>query len=506
MTISINKTTDLEVFRSAVNPDCVPPLLPSIEELLSVARLRNVATFSYHAYCEKRTIGVAVFVQEKRSICGLLLNTFSLLGHDFFDYNYFYCENDHLDEFMEYISSDLGKRKCDAIVLENVAYFDARKSTQRKTVDIFDVSKEPAGEGFNAILKKQRLRKQYNKGTRRFKYSCEHKVASFSKEDVEALACLHRERWSFDGVRSAFGDNERGGLYRAHQKNKVLTVMRDGSEIIAVHYGMILGESFLFHTPAINIKYLEFSPLQVLLFEITSFCQENKFTVLDFGLGDEEYKKRFSNASREVAYTLIPLSIKGGICRFISGKVDAGALKARLVRYHKSIKSAVRKIVNRRRQIVYYAVDPASTQRALSSDREEACTMLMIENFMDLVPVFRSNNIEVKRHHYNRMKAGCVLFCLMEQNALLSFGWGTKGDMFFASEVSRNICTKGKMMLFDFVTPPALRGRGYYTLLLKKICAALSHENLVIFTEPKNAASNRAISRAGFVVATYETI
>lgn len=506
MTISINKTTDLEALKSALNPDCLPPLLPSLDELMSIAKLRNVETFSYHAYYEKQTIGVAVFAQEKRSICGLLLNTFSLLGHDFFDYNFFFCEKEHLDEFMKYISNDLGRYKFDAIVLENVAYFDARKSTQRKTVDIFDVLKEPAGEGFNSILKKQRLKKQYNKGTRRFKYSCEHKVSSFCKEDVEVLAYLHRERWNFDGVKSAFGDNERVDLYCAHQKNKVLTVMRDGSEIMAVHYGMILGESFLFHTPAINIKYLEFSPLQVLLFEIASFCQESKFTVLDFGLGDEEYKKRFSNASRQVAYVLIPLSVKGEICRFISGKVDAGALKARFVRYFKNVKAVVRKIINMRRQIVYYAVGPASIQKVSSSDREEACSLLMIEDFIDLVPVFRSNNVEIKRHHYGRIKSGCVLFCLMEQDSLLSFGWGTKENMFFASEVSRNICNKGKMMLFDFVTPPALRRRGYYTLLLKKICAALSHENLVIFTEPKNVASNRAIVRAGFVVSAYETV
>ena len=98
---------------------------------MSIAKLRNVETFSYHAYREKQTIGVAVFIQEKRSICGLLLNTFSLLGHDYFDYNFFFCVNDHLDAFLKYISNDLKKYKLDAIVLENIASFDAERSTRQ---------------------------------------------------------------------------------------------------------------------------------------------------------------------------------------------------------------------------------------------------------------------------------------------------------------------------------------------------------------------------------------
>ena len=473
---------------------------------MSIAKLRNVETFSYHAYREKQTIGVAVFIQEKRSICGLLLNTFSLLGHDYFDYNFFFCVNDHLDAFLKYISNDLKKYKLDAIVLENIASFDAERSTRQEAVDIFDVSKEPAGERFNAILKKQRLKKQYNKGTRRFKYSCEHKMSSFSREDIETLADLHRERWNLDSVKSAFGDDERVDLYCAHQKNKVLTLLRDGNEIIAAHYGMVLGESFLFHTPAINIKYLEFSPLQVLLFEIATFCQKSNLSVLDFGLGDEDYKKRFSNASREVSYLLIPLSFKGAMCRFILRKIDTGALKTRLAGYFRNIKAAVRKIINMRRRIVYYAVDRASMPIDPIGDREKTCNLRIIRDFFDLVPVFRSNNIEIKRLHYNRIKAGCVLFCLMEQNSLLSYGWGTKQNIFFASEVNRNICNEGKMMLFDFVTPSALRRRGYYALLLRKICTALSDENLVIFADQKNVASNKAISKTGFAATSYETL
>ncbi|HLA87481.1 MAG TPA: GNAT family N-acetyltransferase [Anaerolineales bacterium] len=506
MTISIDKTPDLEALKSALNPDCLPGLLPPLDELMSIAKLRNVETFSYHACREEQTIGVAVFIQEKRSIRGLLLNTFSLLGHDYLDYNFFFCVNDHLDEFLKYISNDLKKYKFDAIVLENIAFFDTRKSTQQQTVDIFDASKEPTGEGFNAILKKRRLKKQYNKGTRRFKYSCEHKTSSFSKEDVQALAHLHRERWNLDGVKSAFDDNERVDVYCAHQKNKVLTVMRDGNEIIAAHYGMILGESFLFHTPAINIKYLEFSPLQVLLFEIAAFCQKSNLSVLDFGLGDEEYKKRFSNACREVSYLLIPLSFKGAICRFILGKIDTGTLKTRSARYFKNIKTAVRKIINMRRRIIYYAVDRASIPKASNIDPGNTCNMLIIKEFFDLVPVFRINNIEMKRHHYNRIRAGCVLFCLMEGDSLLSYGWGTEENIFFVSEVSQNICNKGKMLLFDFVTPSALRRRGYYSLLLGKICAALSHKNLVIFAEQKNVASNRAIAKSGFAATSYETV
>src|SRR3990172_7397413 len=473
---------------------------------MSTAKLRNVETFSYHACREEQTIGVAVFIQEKRSIRGLLLNTFSLLGHDYLDYNFFFCVNDHLDEFLKYISNDLKKYKFDAIVLENIAFFDTRKSTQQQTVDIFDASKEPTGEGFNAILKKRRLKKQYNKGTRRFKYSCEHKTSSFSKEDVQALAHLHRERWNLDGVKSAFDDNERVDVYFAHHKNKVLTVMRDGNEIIAAHYGMILGESFLFHTPAINIKYLEFSPLQVLLFEIAAFCQKSNLSVLDFVFFDEDYKKRFSNASREVSYLLIPLSFKGAICRFISGKINTAPLKTRLAGYFKNIKAAVRKIINMRRRIVYYAVDRASMPIDPIGDREKTCNLRIIRDFFDLVPVFRSNNIEIKRLHYNRIKAGCVLFCLMEQNSLLSYGWGTKQNIFFAPEVNRNICNEGKMMLFDFVTPSALRRRGYYALLLSKICTALSDENLVIFADQKSVASNKAISKTGFAATSYETL
>jgi len=303
-------------------------------------------------------------------------------------------------------------------------------------------------------------------------------------------------------------DRERVDLYCAHRTNKVLTILWDGSEIIATHYGMILGQTFLFHTPAINIKYLDLSPLQILLYEIAAFCQNSHLSALDFGLGDEEYKKRFSNSSREVGYAIIPLSLKGRICKYVSSNVDTGTLKTRTVNFLRKIKVTTRRIMDWRREIIYYAMDESSKQNQdiPNGIPMDGFSLTVIADCSSLVSLFRNNDMEIKRHHCNRIRAGSVLFCLIGNGRIHSFGWGTKESVFYVSEINRNIANVRKMLLYDFVTLPALRGRGYYAMLLRNISTALAGENLAIFADKGNVSANRAILRAGFLVASYDVI
>lgn len=505
MNVLINKVLNLNDLKKEIDKHDVNSLLPSLNELIDVVKSKNIVPIAYYIQHNYKIIGATVLFKQRRKIHGFSLNTLSIVGSDFYDYNFFFCEEAYFQQFIDYITKDAKQYQVDLIVFDNILFSVKNENERAEFVYIFDSTLTEKESKFDDLLHKKSLVRHHKKVVKNLDYSCEHKIFKFPQSDIEDLAVIHKERWDYDDIRSAFYSIDRVGIYTAHPDNKILTVLKNGSDIIATHYGIILGNTFLWHTPAINIKYLAYSPIEILLYEIVKFCKENKIIVLDFGLGDESYKARFSNTTRHVYHKIFPVSIKGKISHAIMNNVNTAFIKliaSKSLQYARKKYHSLQKLGN---NILYYKFSGLHNESYLEN-KFQNCHFCVVVEFEKLVDIFRKNKISVKKYQYNRIRSGNFLFCLIRDQELLSYGWGTRHDSIHVSEINRFLCNKNKIMLYDFFTPEKLRGFGYYTVLLIKICAAFSSEEIVIYAENKNHASNKAIKKAGFIFDSYQII
>lgn len=505
MNVIIKKASTLQELKQEIDNHDVNSLLPSINELINVVEFKNIEPIIYHIRHNHKTIGATVLFKQRRKIHGFSLNTLSIVGSDFYDYNFFFCDEEYFDQFVDYITKDAKKYKVDLIALDNILFPSKSKRERKELVYIFDTKLSNKEKRFCELLEKKSLVRHHKKATKLLDYSCENKVSQFVENDIKDLAEIHKERWDYDDIKSGFYSPERVGLYSAHRNNKMLTVLKNGNDIIASHYGIILGDTFLWHTPAINVKYLAYSPVEILLFEIIKFCNEKKITVLDLGLGNEEYKARFSNTTRPVYHRISPVSFNGKMSHILINNVNTSFVKLianKSMYYAKKNYHSIRRLG---KNILYYKFSGVFNESYIVN-KFQNCHFCVVTEFEKLVDIFRKNKIPIKKYQYNRIRSGNILFCLIRDQELLCYGWNTRQDSFHVSEINRLLNNKNKVMLYDFFTPEKLRGHGYYTALLIKICAALSSEEIVIFAEQKNHASNKAIKRAGFSINPYQVI
>ena len=90
---------------------------------------------------------------------------------------------------------------------------------------------------------------------------------------------------------------------------------------IAWNYGFQFCDSWFWYLPTFDIQYKQFSPgsclLQLLAREA---CADSSVRRLDLGLGDEVYKRRFSNAISKTRYLRLSKSMPrhlAGMCRYL---------------------------------------------------------------------------------------------------------------------------------------------------------------------------------------------
>lgn len=450
MNVLIHKTSNLHDLNREVDNRVVNSLLPSINELIDVVKLKNIEPIAYYIQHNDKTIGATVLFKQRRQIHGFSLNTLSIVGSDFYDYNFFFCEEVYLNQFVDYITKHAKQYQVDLTVWENILSSIKNKNTQEELVYIFDSTLTGKESGFDYFLQKKSLVRHYKKAKKNLGYHCEHKVSQFSEKDIEDLAKIHKERWDYNDTRSAFYSRERVGLYLAHRDNKILTILKNENDIIASHYGIILENTFLWHTPAINIQYLEYSPVEILLFEIAKFCKENKILVLDLGLGNEAYKARFSNTSCRVYHKIYSVSVKGKLAHIVINNINTSFIKLignKSLCYVKKNYHSLKKLGN---NILYYKFSGIPNDPYLEN-KFQNCHFCVVTKFEKLVDIFRKNKISVKKYQYNRIRTGNILFCLMRDQELLSYGWGNREDSFYVSEINCLLYNKNKIMLYDFL-------------------------------------------------------
>ena len=116
----------------------------------------------------------------------------------------------------------------------------------------------------------------------------------------------HKNRWAQTNFPSLFHDSKQQLFYRrlcetlSHTEWLRFTrvVWQDNS--IAFHLGFNFRGNFLWYKPSFNISMAKRSPGEVLLRQLILKALDEQAITFDFGIGDEEFKKRFATNTRLV--------------------------------------------------------------------------------------------------------------------------------------------------------------------------------------------------------------
>ena len=443
---------------------------------------------------DERIVCAGLFSKSKRQLLGINYNILYLYGYSFFDYNQVYILPKFKNEFFILLRKYSKLQALDLVLLENIKFpvLLINSILQKKTIQIFDSTL--SSKGFTFIAGKKSLKRHRNIVKRDFEYKVKHlKGSMILDENYQDLIYFHKERWAFDNVCSSFEDMTRINFYKNLKENSLMTVITLNNELLALHFGILNDKRLIWHTPVLNVKFLEFSPIEVLLFETSNFCESNNLRFLDFGLGDETYKYRFSNSEECIYDYIIPLNFRTRSLVLISKLLKNIYNLFNIAHLLKKGFSFFNRIKVVKNKINLYKLIEGDSIFELSNNDVK---FKKFTDYSEFVNFKRLTSSPVKRFQFLRFKEGDGYYCLHKGSNIICDGW-SRSKSIFISEIDKEYIFEKGSMLYDFNTITSFRNKGYYKFLLKKIISILN-EDLYIYSLSDNIASNKAIKAVGF--------
>lgn len=428
----------------------VADIAPDIPELACIAEqndydLRILALIT----AEGRCVALSCCRLEKKiKLGGIVLNAYTNLGHEFYDYCTLFCEDGFQAALFDAIIEDASSANADCIFLKRLATSPPEGIRKGhifpRFTTIYDASRDP--EPFQSLLRKKSLKRHANKCKRELEYACSHSLGrSISETDLGDMEQLHIETRRYHDTESAFLSPDTRANYACNLDNRIFTRISCGGETIACHYGMIFGKTLIWHTPVVNIKFLHYSPLEVLLFETLKYCREHAIQVLDFGIGNEDYKSRFENDRRLVCDWIYPISARGYAGALLKRtQFDLNIRERSLPLYH--MYSHFRRKLQPAGKRIFYC----HLANEMREDSHNA-SVVRIDRFSDLVELFRTNNLVPDKSLYKKLQNNEHYYALVDQdNAVLASVWVTKESIVEVPGSRQSIKNQGKILIYGF--------------------------------------------------------
>lgn len=176
----------------------------------------------------------------------------------------------------------------------------------------------------NLILEKDILLKSENKFVRQDIKRIEKKLNNLefkiceNQTDKDKVINFISEKKSEQYRRSntwdLFSNKYYNAFFKSFINNKYLNLsyIAIGGKIIAAHYGFIYKKTFYYVFPVYDFDKKNLSPGNLLLYRLINFYI-NKINWFDFTVGDEKYKKKWSNYSLDMSDNLKVINFKGFI-------------------------------------------------------------------------------------------------------------------------------------------------------------------------------------------------
>jgi len=155
------------------------------------------------------------------------------------------------------------------------------------------------------IINKPSLRRRENYFRRRGRLVCRH-LTSLSEIEphLERFFAQHVARWAASPSPSLFVNERNRVFYRelaarlSPQGWLLFSVLEFDDQPIAFHFGFDYCGSVIWYKPSFDLSYAAGSPGLVLVRELISYALRHDRRELDFTVGAEPFKARFTNATR----------------------------------------------------------------------------------------------------------------------------------------------------------------------------------------------------------------
>lgn len=156
------------------------------------------------------------------------------------------------------------------------------------------------------IFNKPGLRRRQNYFERSGRLVCRHLTSMVEIEPyLDQFFSQHVARWHGSKSPSLFTDERNRLFYRELTANLtskgwiLFSVVEFDDRPIAFHYGFDYNAAVLWYKPSFDVTYAARSPGLVLVRQLIGYAIEQKRRELDFTVGDEPFKSRFTNSRRK---------------------------------------------------------------------------------------------------------------------------------------------------------------------------------------------------------------
>lgn len=304
--------------------------------------------------------------------------------------------------------------------------------------------------------------------------------------------------------------------------------LRVASRPIAWNYGFRYAGSWFWYQPTFESDLDRASPGLCLLGGLVQqTCDDPNLTVMDLGLGEEEYKRRFANAERQTLHAT--LSTKWSHSLTAAARYHAAEFFKKRPGWESRVRSGLRgassmakhlhgsgalalakRVTNRARRAVA-AIDEVVFYefcRARSAQARKEFSLVAIElSILARAAIAYdqdSGAIQYLLRSAARLRSGSAkgLALLNEEGIPLHFCWVAPFQDFQIAELGAKLDepVPNSMMIFDCWTPVVQRGRGFYGTTIAAVAEQLAADSnrAWIFSAATNAASIRGIEKAGF--------
>jgi CelD/BcsL family acetyltransferase involved in cellulose biosynthesis len=306
-----------------------------------------------------------------------------------------------------------------------------------------------------------------------------------------------------------------------------LSRMVSREKTVAWNYGFRFHGTWFWYQPTFDTDLEKYSPGFCLLAKIIEEAAENPaLTVIDLGLGAEDYKERFANQSRETLHLSLQTSARGHLREMLRyrvvalakafPRVEAGLrwLRARLMSVRKRLRQQgaaqtltwlVKRLGERlwgQTEVLFYERSGSVPHdvgdlklRSLDLNQLASAAMEHVEDNSTLAYLMRSAQ---------RLSSGdSEGFALVDAaGRFLHFAWATPFDGFFVPDLNSKVNSPSpdSLMLFDYWTPAAARGRGWCGHAIELIADRQNAQGIRtwISCAATNPSAIRGIEKAGF--------
>jgi len=156
------------------------------------------------------------------------------------------------------------------------------------------------------ILEKKSVRRHVNGLRKAGAVEVHHLVDAPAVEaELDDFYQQHVERRALTDVPSNFVDPRARDFYTllarglAPRRRLLFTIVTLDGKPAAYHYGFVDRHRLVWYKPSFAPHLSRLSPGEVLLAELVTYCRAQGLSELDFTVGDEAFKTRFSNVKRQ---------------------------------------------------------------------------------------------------------------------------------------------------------------------------------------------------------------